>query len=235
MKDTRRPRFEAKAKNKRGELYIYDVIGESWGYGISAKMVADALKGMGDVESIDVRINSEGGSVFDGLAMYRLLVDHASTVTVHIDGIAASAASLVAMAGNEIRIAEAGFVMIHNPWTFAAGSSSDLRQVADLMDKLAEQIVGVYAGRTKQSAPDIEQWMDEETWMIAEEAVERGFADTVTENLRAAAYIDVARFRNVPEELLQDRPSAVSAEALKAKFDAIIAKNAQRRLHLRSQ
>jgi ATP-dependent Clp protease protease subunit len=110
---------------------------------------ADDLKALGNVKTIDLRINSEGGSVFDGKAMYTQLVEHKAKVITHIDGLAASAASFIAMAGDEIEIAEGGFVMIHNAWLFAMGDARELRRTADLLDTVNGTIIDVYVARTK--------------------------------------------------------------------------------------
>src|SRR6478609_6695251 len=114
--------YSIKAKGTTaGEIYIYEDVGDSWFGGVTAKQFAADLKELGPVQTLDVRINSGGGDVFDGLAIYRQLVDHPAKVVSHIDGFAASIASIIAMAGDEIRISEAGFVMIHDAWGVAVG------------------------------------------------------------------------------------------------------------------
>src|SRR6185369_10879333 len=121
-------RMLAKGKDN-AEIYLYGVIGGDWfGEGVTAKQFADDLKKLGNVKTIDLRINSEGGSVFDGKAMYSLLNEHPAKVVTHIDGLAASAASFLAMAGDEIEIAEGAFVMIHNAYTIAMGDARELRR-----------------------------------------------------------------------------------------------------------
>lgn len=198
------------------EIYIYSDIGESWwGDGVTAKAVADQLKAMKGVKNIDVRINSYGGDVFDGLAIYRQLTDHAAKVTVHVDGIAASAASVIAMAGDTIRIASGGQLMIHDAWTIAIGNAEELRSTADRVDMTSQELAKLYAARTGRTETEVRDWMRAETWLTAEQAVERGFADEVVDFQRAVArgvpgfvnYVrefsgiaaDARPFRNMPE------------------------------------
>lgn len=196
--------YSIKAKGTTaGEIYIYEDVGEGWFGGVTAKQFATDLKALGPVQTLDVRINSGGGDVFDGLAIYRQLVDHPARVVSHIDGFAASIASVIAMAGDEIRISEAGFVMIHDAWGLAVGSAADMRQMADLLDTTSGSITDVYVARTRAQRPDVRQWMEAETWFTGAEAVEHGFADSVEENLKVAAKFDPAKhkFRHAPAAL----------------------------------
>lgn len=207
------------AKKDRAEIYLYGVIGQDfWGDGISAKMFADDLKKAGDVSRIDLRINSEGGDVFDGKAMYTLLTEHRAKVTTHVDGLAASAASYVAMAGNEIVIAEAAFMMIHPAWTITVGGATELREMADRLDTINETIADVYVARTGQDYDKVKKWMDAETWFTGSEAVETGFADRMVENQKVAATIrHPDRFHNLPKDLQPRRAAALATiEALKS-------------------
>jgi len=196
----------------RAEIYLYGVIGGDWfGDGVTAKQFADDLKALGSVKTIDLRINSEGGSVFDGKAMYSLLVEHKAKVITHIDGLAASAASFIAMAGDEIEIAEGGFVMIHNAWLFAMGDARELRRTADLLDTVNKTILDVYVGRTKGDAAAIARMMDAETWMTSAEAVANGFADRMVDNLKVAASVKhPERFSKLPAAL---RANTIRANA----------------------
>lgn len=207
-------RFSARSSD-RAEVYLYGQIGESWfGDGISAKRFADDLKAVPNVKTIDVRINSEGGDVFDGKAIYTLLLQHKANVVVWVDGLAASAASFIAMAGNEINISEGGFMMIHNAWTVAAGNSEDLRRTADLLESVSTSIRDTYTARTKRSTDEVQNWMDAETWFTGAQAVEFGFADKMVENLKAAASVrDPGRFKNCPTELFPRRAAALATIA----------------------
>lgn len=193
-------RLKAKAA---AEILIYEDIGASWFGGITAKDFAEQLKALGPIETIDVRINSYGGDVFDGLAIYNQLVTHKAKVTTHIDGVAASIASVIAMAGNEISVAEAGHIMIHDAWGVALGNARELRAFADRLDAVTASLGDVYAARTGRTQDQIRDWMAAETWFTSSEAVKHGFATSVVENMRAAAKYDPARhrFRNAPWQL----------------------------------
>lgn len=196
-------RINAKAGD-RAEILIYEDVGEGWFGGVSAKKFAADLKGMGDIKDIDVRINSFGGDVFDGLAIYRQLADHRAKIAVHIDGVAASIASVIAMAGDEINIAAPGFFMIHNAWGMAVGNSTDMRSVADRLEAVSGAIADVYVARTKNSGADVKQWMDEERWFTAAEAMEAGFVTRVVDNVeRMAASFNpqIHKFKGMPAAL----------------------------------
>lgn len=200
--------LEIKAKDKSAEILIYDDIGEGWLGGISAKSFADEVKKLGKVNDINVRINSYGGSVFDGLAIYNTLKKTNARIKVYIDGIAASIASIIAMAGDEINIAENGFMMIHDPWIVAAGTSQELREQADIMDKVRDSLLDTYVKRTDGNRDIISDMMTEETWLSAAEAVEGGFADSMTEEVQMAASINpklAAKFKHIPEQITQEK------------------------------
>lgn len=157
------------------EITIYSDIGENWmGDGITDQYIKDQITDMeGD---ITVRINSGGGDVFHGFAIYNLLKQHESKIIVKIDGLAASAASVIAMAGDEIHMGEASMLMIHNPWTMALGEAKDLIKTAGLLEKIKDSIIDVYSANTGSGKQDISAMMDEETWLTAEESVAQGFA-----------------------------------------------------------
>ena len=158
------------------ELVIYGDIGESmWGDSVTASGVKAELDDMeGD---ISVRINSPGGSVFDGFAIYNLLKAHDGKVTVYVDGLAASAASVIAMAGDEIVMGDTAMLMIHDPWTMSVGDSAEMRKTADTLDKIKDSIVTAYAGKaTDLDTDQIASMMAEETWINASEAISMGFA-----------------------------------------------------------
>lgn len=196
--------FRITAKADKAEVYIYEDVGDSFFGGVSAKSFADELKKAGSVKQIDVRINSFGGDVFDGLAIYRQLVDHPAKVTAYIDGLAASIASIIAMAGDEILISEAGFVMIHNASGGVIGTASDMRQMADTLETVTASLADVYVSRTKQTAEQIAAWMDAETWFTAADAVQHGFATATMPNLKLAAKFDPQQYKHlkrVPEAI----------------------------------
>lgn len=204
----------------RAEVYLYGTVGSDWfGDGVTAKQFSDDLKALGNVKNIDLRINSDGGDVFQGKTIYSRLVDHPAKVTVRVDGLAASIASLIAMAGDEIIISEGGFVMIHNAWTFTAGNAADLRQTADLLDTVSNTILDTYVARTKGDKAGIKKMMDAETWMTGEEAVKNGFADKMVENLKIAASVKRPElYKNLPAAL---NPKMARANAALARIAAL--------------
>lgn len=195
---------------RKAEVFIYEEIGEFWGLG--AKQFADELKNLGDVNEIEVRINSMGGSVFEGFTIHSLLKNHKARVTTKIDGIAASIASVIAMAGDEIQISENGFLMVHEPWTIMMGTAREFREEADVLDKLRDQSLRTYAERTGKTEEEMLALIDgKETWLNADEAVEMGFADLKMEPSKAAALtVDRNLFPNAPEQL-RHRPIAQQA------------------------
>lgn len=202
-------RSQGAAKVEEAEalvIHVYDVIGEWWGEGVSARDVLGQLKSAKKATSITVRINSSGGDAWDGIAIYNLLHQNPARVVVEVDGIAASAASVIAMAGDEIRMAENALMMIHNAWTVMVGESSELRAKADDLDKLNEAIANTYIARTGRSRDEVVQMMNDETWFTAEEAKDLGFATAVTPAKKAAAMLrsdlDIARFKRAPDAVL---------------------------------
>lgn len=159
-------------------ISILDVIGVDWwtGEGVTTKRIAAALRSIGDRDVV-VNINSPGGDYFEGLAIYNLLREHKGRVTVKILGIAASAASVIAMAGDEVQIARAGFLMIHNAWVCACGDRHQLRATADWLEPFDATAVDIYQVRTGLSAEALGPMLDKETWIGGKEAVDQGFAD----------------------------------------------------------
>ena len=198
-------RITAKAIGE-AEILIYDEIADPFfseflGIGISAKSFAKELKDLGEVKALDIRINSPGGDVFQGQAIYSLLKAQKARKTVYVDGLAASIASVIAMAGDEIVIPENAMLMIHNPSGSVLGTAGDMRKMAEDLDKVAESISAVYVRKTGQDEAMIKKLMDEETWMTGAEAVELGFADRQMEAVQMAAKFDLSQFRNVPAGL----------------------------------
>lgn len=178
--------------------YIYDAIG---GWGESAKSFIADILALKDVSNLKVHINSPGGDVFDGLAIYNFLVQRPYDVHIIVDGLAASIASVVAMSGKTVTIPENAFLMIHNAWTFVAGDSAELRQMADTMDKFNAAIAGIYAKRSGKSMNDVRALMDAETWMDGKSAHADGFCDTCAEPVEMAACFDIKRYKNMPENV----------------------------------
>ncbi len=196
--------FEIKVKaNKSAEIYIYEDIGDGWMGGLSAKRFADEVKSLGKMSTLNVRINSAGGSVFDGIAIYNTLRKHSARVIVDIDALAASIASIIAMAGDEIRMSANSFMMVHDPWIVTGGNAAELREQADLLDKVRTQLVDTYVNRSSIDEDAISAMMAEETWLTADEALEAGLVDTVTEEFKMAARVHPDQFKHVPQALLE--------------------------------
>lgn len=217
--------FFAKAKNKVGDVYLYDEIGESYFGGVGPNTVKDALTEIGAVDTLNIYINSPGGNVFDGMAIYNQFARFNARKIVHVDGIAASIASVIAMVGDEINIASNAMFMIHDPSGICFGTAEDMRATAGALDKVRETIVNTYVARTKQKADDLANWMKAETWMKADEAKSRGFADKVTgdeQQMQDMAFPLLAKFKNTPKALLERAPDARS---MLAKMQMRIAKN----------
>jgi ATP-dependent protease ClpP protease subunit len=182
---TSTPKFYAleQTGNNETTVTLYDEIG-AFGAG-SKEFLADLGKLSG--QHIHLRINSPGGSVIEGTAIYNSLRRHEGGLTVHIDALAASMASVVAMSGSPVFMADNALLMIHNPWTVSMGESKDLRKEADLLDKLKSTLVNAYVRKTGINAEEIGAMMDAETWLDAVEAVALGFADAIEEGVAAAA------------------------------------------------
>ena len=161
-------------------ISIYDVIGEDWwtGGGFTSKRCAAALRAIGK-RDVTVNINSPGGDMFEGLAIYNLLREHPAKVTVKVMGLAASAASVIAMSGDHIEMGLGTFMMIHNAWGVVIGNRHDMRSIADIFDEFDAAMAEIYEARTTQPAADIAELMDNETWIRAKQAVEKGFADDI--------------------------------------------------------
>ena len=183
----------AESENGEAEISLYDEIGA---YGVGAKQfLADLGKLKG--KHVHLRINSPGGSVVDGTAIFNALRRHEGGVTVHIDALAASMASVIAMAGMPTLMADNALLMVHNPWTISMGDSDDLRKEADLLDKLKDSIRSAYKRKTDLSDAELQDMMDAETWLDSVDAVALGFVDAIEEGIEAAASItpEIARAR----------------------------------------
>ena len=166
------------ASEEEHSISIYDVIGQDpWsGEGVTTKRIAAALRSVNGAD-VTVNINSPGGDMFEGLAIYNLLREYSGKVTVKVLGLAASAASIIAMAGDEIRIARAGFLNIHNCWVIALGNRQDLLEVASRLEPFDQAMAEIYATRTGSQLSAMQKLMDADTWLNGSAAVEQGFAD----------------------------------------------------------
>jgi ATP-dependent Clp protease protease subunit len=226
-------RLNADETTESAELFIYGEIGTWWGDGPDTQQTVKDLAVL-DVSQLDVRINSPGGSVFDGVAIYNALAMHKAHVTVHVEGVAASIASIIAMAGDTIRIGEAANIMIHKPWSFVIGDAEDMRKEADILDTLEGGLIDIYVARTGLDADEVRDFIAEETWFRGQEAVDNGFADELIPSkgkksaaARSAIY---ARFRNAPRDLVaqQSDPAIRDFERLIRQSMNISASDAKR-------
>jgi len=191
-------------------ISIYDVIGvDYWsGEGMTAKRIAAALRAIGE-RDVTVNLNSPGGDLFEGLAIYNLLREHPGKVTVKVLALAASAASIIAMAGDTIQISRAGFLMIHNTWVVAVGNKNDLRDFADQLEPFDASMADIYAARTGIDAKKVAKMMDAETWIGGQAAIDDGFADELlpsdqVENKQARS--DALAVRKIEAALRQTMP-----------------------------
>jgi ATP-dependent protease ClpP protease subunit len=210
--------FMAAVKSSVLEILIYDEIGENYwtGGGITASSVASAIKAAGTFSSISLRVNSPGGSCFDGVAIFNLLRAQGKPIEVFVDGIAASAASVIAMAGDTINIGVGAMLMIHNAMWGAYGDAQALRTAADAIETISVTVGEIYVQRSKKDAAAVKALMDAETWMNGAQAVEQGFADKVVnqDDAQAAQSMALARkfnlkaFQHAPEEWKKGKPHA---------------------------
>ena len=158
------------------DVYIYEEIGETWWGGVGAKTLADQLDGL-DVDVINLRINSPGGAAYEGITIMNALRRHKARIEVTVDGLAASAASIVAMAGDHIVMNRGAQMMVHDPWGYQVGNATEMRDFAATLDKLADSLAAIYSARTGHDRTHWRDAMGGETWYTAEEAVEAGLAD----------------------------------------------------------
>ena len=186
-------------------MYVYDVIG-GWSWdGPTTEDLVRAILNL-DVDQIHVRINSPGGSVFDATAIKTAIEQHSATVHAHVDGLAASAASTLMLAGDDIDIAPGGFVMIHNPSTFAYGDATEMRASADMLDAIRDSIAAQYVSRTGLASKDVINMMAAETWLSASDAVDKKFVDRVMDKAprgEALKRFDLTAYERTPEALLK--------------------------------
>ncbi|MDH3232210.1 MAG: Clp protease ClpP [Alphaproteobacteria bacterium] len=233
-------------------ISILDIIGQDWfGDGVTAKRIRAALRSIGK-NDVTVLINSPGGDFFEGLAIYNLLRDHPAQVTVKIMGMAASAASVIAMAGDDIQIARAGFLMIHNVWVIALGDKNDLREVADWLEPFDESAIDIYAARSGMKVDELRAMMDKETWIGGSKAIEMNLADELLpadqvdskakqsadakfikaekqfDRICASINFSVAQRRELMQALRGDKPGAVTT----GKQDAAVAQGLEGILEL---
>jgi ATP-dependent Clp protease, protease subunit len=211
--------FKAKASGGELQLEVYDVIGgDFFGEGITAANFSDAIKNAGDLNSITLRINSPGGDAFEGVAIYNVLKATGKPVNVFVDGLAASAASIVAMSGDKITMGDGAMMMIHNALALVMGNASEMRTMADTLDTVSASIADIYAKRTGMDKGDILKMMESETWMDVADAIAKGFADVEAKApakaKATAAGFNLSVYNNVPKKLkivAEDTPADVDS------------------------
>lgn len=187
-------------------LTLYGELSDTtwWGDEVTPAAFAADLKAIGEDTPLTVYINSPGGDVFAGITLYNLLKRRKGSVTTHIDGLAASAASIVAMAGDKIVMPEAAIMMIHRAWTVGAGNATALRTMAEELERIDGQLAGIYGARTGKPAEEALALMEAETWMTGQEALEAGYCDELEPNKQIAALCGgeiLARYQHAPASL----------------------------------
>lgn len=213
------------ADGKTGDIFIYGEITQyAWEeYGEkSAKMFQQELEDLGVVDTINLYVNSPGGSVFEGVAIHNMLKRHSARVIAHVDALAASIASVIIMSANEIRMPSNSMLMIHNPWTWVSGNAADLRKAADDLDRIGESAIVSYLAKAgdKLTEEKLREMLDAETWLMAEEAYQYGLCDVVEEENKMAASISedlFAKYKNVPDTLQEQKETkpVLSSEEMK--------------------
>lgn len=173
-------------KNKGNDVVDISLHDEIGLWGVSAADFINELKASSAAKSINLSIHSPGGNMLDGLAIYNALKAHPAKVYSHVTGIAASAASTVLMAGDVVTMPEDAYIMIHNPMGMAFGGSEEMRDYADIMDKLKAGAVNIYAKKSGKDLQEISEMMDSETWLNSSESLEHGFIDTITDSIGVA-------------------------------------------------
>lgn len=199
------PGLRAEASATGLEIFVYDVI-DPW-FGVSAKAIGEAMRASPDA-AVTLRINSPGGDAFEGRAIASLIRAHKGPTRAVVDGIAASAASTIAIAAGELAMAEGSFLMVHNAWTFALGNAADLEQTAKLLRKVDAELAADYAKRSGATLAQAEAWMAAETWFTAQEAVDAGLANAALTDPAAFAAFNLAAFDHAPQALV-DRIAAL--------------------------
>lgn len=194
--------FRMKVGHKSdADIYIYDEIGF---WGVTAKQFVSDLNALGNITHINLHINSPGGDVFEGIAIFNALKNHGASITVYVDGVAASMASVIAMVGDPVIMPENAFMMIHKPWGVSGGDADDMRDYADLLDKVESVLLPAYAQKTGKTTDEIAAMLADETWMSGAECLAHGFADQVTPEVKAMACIQSKRteeFKKMPESI----------------------------------
>ena len=218
--------YKIQAKDDSAEISIFGDIGYSWwGDSVTAADFQKDFDKIKDKAQINVLINSEGGDVFEGITIHNIIASKRDKVTVEVMGLAASAASVIALSGKELFMREGSMLMIHNVWTFAFGNANDLREQADTLDKVSNQLVNIYEAHSDLSAEEIKDFMDAETWFTASEAVEYGFADEeITDKIAASISIDPRKYayKHIPEGFRDVAEGNIQPPETVREFEALL-------------
>ena len=187
--------------SETADVYIFDEIGA---YGVTAQDFIAEIKDLKDMP-INIRINSLGGDVFNGMAIYNVIKKRTYNTTVYIEGIAASIATIIALGADEVVMSENSLFMIHNAWGGTMGDAKDMRKSAATLEKISTELTEIYVKKTGLSYDVVAEMMDEETWLNAEEALELGFINTISDAIKIAAKYDVSKFKNITNEEIQNK------------------------------
>ena len=195
--------IQSKQSTKVVDIYIFDEIGT---FGMNAQSFIEEIKDFKNSD-INLHINCVGGDVFDGMAIYNILKKRTAKTTVYIEGIAASMGSVIALAADTVVMAENSLFMIHNAWGGANGEAKDMKKTAALLDKISDEIADIYVKKTKLPYDKVKDMMDEETWLNADEALDLGFVDSISDAIKIAAKYDVSKFKNITSEEIKNKLS----------------------------
>ena len=195
--------ISGKASDGIADIYIFDEIGA---YGLNAQSFIDEIKPFKN-SALNIHINCVGGDVFDGMAIYNVIKKRTARTTVYIEGIAASMGSVIALAADTVVMAENSLFMIHNAWGGAMGEAKEMKKTAKLLDKISGEIADIYVKKTNLPYSKVEEMMDEETWLNADEAYELGFIDSISDAIKVAAKYDVSKFKNITNEEMSNKLS----------------------------
>jgi len=195
--------IKAEASSKSADVYIFDEIGT---FGLTAQSFIEEIKSYKDTP-MSLHINCVGGDVFEGMAIYNVLKKRTARTTVYIEGLAASMGSVIALAGDEVVMAENSLFMIHNAWGGAMGEATEIRKTAALLDKISGEIADIYTKKTNLPYNRVKEMMDEETWLSADEAFNLGFIDSISDAIKVAAKYDVSKFKNITDKEIQNKLS----------------------------
>lgn len=195
--------INGKKSAKVADVYIFDEIGS---FGVNAQSFISEIKDYKNTP-LNVHLNCVGGDVFEGMAIYNVLKKRSARTTVYIEGIAASMGSVVALAADEVIMAENSLFMIHNAWGGAMGEADDLKRTAGVLEKISNEIASIYVKKTNLPLNEVKEMMDEETWLNAQEALDLGFINSVSDAIKVAAKYDVSKFKNITDEEIKNKLS----------------------------